>query len=171
MRLSVLRLLLPALLGVGAALLIACGERNSLIPATDADRIKQNLDAVEEAVGDEKCERAQRAVERAQEHAAELPRRVDSKLRQNLNAGLANLAARAQVQCRPRTTTTETTPTETATTPPTETTPTETEPTETTPTETTPPPPDGGDDGGNGNGNGSGGTGPGNGTGGIGPGD
>jgi len=170
MRLSVLRLLLPALLGVGAALLVACGERNSLIPATDADRIKQNLDAVEEAVGDEKCERAQRAVERAQEHAAELPRRVDSKLRQNLNAGLANLAARAQVQCRPRTTTTtETTPTETATTPPTETTPTETEPTETTPTETTPPPPDGGDDGGNGND--GGGTSPGNGTGGIGPGD
>jgi len=172
MRLSVLRLLLAALLGVGAAFLVACGERNTLIPAGDAERIKQNLDAADEAVADEKCERAQRAVERAQEHAAELPRKVDSKLRQNLNAGLANLAARAQVQCRPKTTTTETTPTETATTPPTtETPPTETTPTETAPPETTPPPPDGGN--GDGNGDDTGGTGPGNGngTGGIGPGD
>jgi cell division septation protein DedD len=148
------------LLGVGAALLVACGDTKGLIPAGDADALKQDLDQVAAAVADGKCSQAQQALQRAHADFDALPADVDPGVKSKLAAGLANLADQVPGECAEnaakQNTTTETTPTDTTptdttpteTTPtettPTETTPTETTPTETTPTETTPAPPSGG---------------------------
>jgi hypothetical protein len=142
---------LAALLcGVAAALVVGCGDRSNLIPAGDAQSLKDDLAQAQQAISAGDCAAATAAVARARVDALKLPNDVDRRLRARINDGIAALrpaAARdcvaAQTQSTPtttETTPTETTPTTTETTPTTtQTTPTETTPTETTTTPTTPP--------------------------------
>jgi hypothetical protein len=156
----VLPLLLAALLGVGAAFLVACGDRNGLIPAGDAARIKSDLSAVSSAVDAGNCDAAGVAATRVRGDILKLPSSVDRSLVDRLNEGASALSDRAPVQCTQAqtqtqappqttetttstaTTQTDTTPTDTTTTDttPTDTTTTDTTPTDTTTTDTTPPP-------------------------------
>jgi hypothetical protein len=136
-----LPLLVAALLGVGAAFLVACGDRNGLIPAGDAARIKSDLSAVSSAVDAGNCDAAGVAATRVRGDILRLPGTVDQKLVNRLNDGAGALSARAPVQCaqaqtqtQAPTATTDTTTTDTTTT---DTTPTDTTTTDTTPTDTT----------------------------------
>jgi hypothetical protein len=159
-----LPLLLAALLGVGAAFLVACGDRNGLIPAGDAARLTNDLGAVSSAVSAGDCNAAGQAATRVRGDILRLPGTVDQKLVDRLNQGAGALSARAPVQCAqaqtqttaptqstdtttstPTTTTTDTTTTDTTTTDTTttDTTTTGTTPTDTTTTSTTPTTPTG----------------------------
>lgn len=175
---SLLVVLTAAALGLSSALLVACGDRNGLIPPTAADALNADLDEASSAVDSHECKRAQQALAKALDRADGLPPSVDPRLRENLAKGLAHASERVGVGCR-RKTPTVTTPTETVpppTTPP-EPTPTQTTTEHTTPTPeptpTTPSPPSdsggtgSGDGGGRGDGQGAGGSG---GTGGTSPG-
>jgi hypothetical protein len=131
-------ILLALALGLGSAFLVACGDRNNLIPRSDASAINQKLDSVASAVAARDCGVADSAVSVAERRAQSLPSQVDPKLRRTLQDNLVHVASVAQGQCT-RSATTRSTQS-TATTPPTPT----TESTATTTTETTttsPPPP------------------------------
>lgn len=134
-----LLVLTAAALGVSSAFLVACGDRNDLIPRSDASSIESDLDQASDLYAQQECRQAQAAVVRAQGRADDLPDAVDSDLRSTLSENLQHVLQRIQVQCG-RTQTTQTT----ATTPPTtETTQTTTAPPTTTtvpPTTTTEPP-------------------------------
>ena len=140
-----LPLLLAAALGLSAALLVACGDRNNLIPSSNADAIKSKLDSVTDAAGRGRCGRARAAASAAQDEGQSLPREVDPQLRSSVEDGLSRVANQAQQQCTQSTASTQSTATtrSTETTPPTttETIPTTTE-TEPPPTRETTPPPD-----------------------------
>jgi hypothetical protein len=164
-----LRILVPCALGLIAAFLVSCGDASKLIPGDDANAINQNVDAASGASSDGRCSRAAAAVDRAETHVQQLPSSVDSKLRADLEQGIARLRAAAATECTENktetTATTESTEstqsTETATTESTASTQsTETQPTETQPTETQPTDTSGnnGNGQGNGNGDGNGGT-------------
>jgi hypothetical protein len=129
------RFALAGALGLCLAFLVACGDRNGLIPQTRADRLERQLDSVSSALDDHRCTLAGAAALQAQNEAAGLPASVDPRLRRRLVDGFGRLARIAPRDCARETTTTETTTTPTQT----ETTPTQTE-TTTTPTqpETTP---------------------------------
>jgi hypothetical protein len=144
---KLLRILLPCVLGLAAALLVACGDTSGLIPSDDASQINQNIDAAAEASSDGRCSRSQSAVNRALAHVDQLPSSVDARLKARLVEGLRKLEAEAAVECvenKPEKTTstemTDTATTESTESATTETTPTETQtqPTETQPTETQP---------------------------------
>jgi cell division protein FtsN len=165
-----LRILVPCALGLLAAFLVSCGDTSKLIPGDDAAAINQNIDAASGASGDGRCSRAAAAVDRAETHVQQLPSSVDSKLRADLEQGIARLRAAAATECsenKPETTattestesteSTETATTESTETQTTETQPTETQPTETQPTETQQTDTSGGDDQGGGTGGTSGG--------------
>lgn len=138
------RLPLAFLLGVATAVLIACGGSNKkLLPAVSADRLKNDLADVRQAIDQQDCSAAGRAFTQFQADLQRVPATVDRRLRQRLNEGASKLSGRVQVDCQaaPQTTTntvpttTTTAPTTTETTPTTtETTPTTTETTPTTPT-------------------------------------
>lgn len=171
---SLVRLLVAALLGLAAALLISCASSGKgLIPASAAGPLKVDFEevqsAAESANGD--CTTTEAALVKTAEDFAALPLAVDAGLRNNLRQGIANLRVRAHEMCsQPSANTTTTGPaTTTTTTPPTTSTSTTTTPsteTTTTPTSTvgggTPAP---GEEEttepgeGNGNGNGHGGAG------------
>jgi hypothetical protein len=161
---TLLLALVAAALGASSAFLVACGDRNDLIPAGDADALNADLDQAEAACARNDRASAVGAVARAQSRAGELPPEVDPALRRTLNVNLNEVRRRVAAQCQ-RTQTTQATQTTqtTATTPTTattETTPTTTETTatttqtETTTTETEPP-----DNGGSGGTRGPGGGG------------
>jgi hypothetical protein len=146
-----IRLLCAGLLGVFAALLVACGgSGKGLIPAANAGPLKSDFEAVAQAAqsGEGSCTATEAAIEKTETDFAALPSTVDSGLHKTLSLGIANLRRRALALCAqplPQTTsttktsTTPTTATSTQTTPtPTTTTHTETSPTPTTPTPTTP---------------------------------
>ncbi len=154
-----LRVLLAGLLGVSAALLVACGSSDKgLIPTANAGPLKGDFEAVAQAAesGEGSCTATEAAIEKTEGDFAALPATVDAGLRKTLDVGIANLRRRALVLCAqplpqttsttktktsttPTTTTsTQTTPTTTPTTTHTETTTTPTTPTPTTPTATTP---------------------------------
>jgi cell division protein FtsN len=165
-----LRILVPCALGLLAAFLVSCGDTSKLIPGDDAAAINQNLDAASGASGDGRCSRAAAAVDRAETHVQQLPSSVDSKLRADLEQGIARLRAAAATECTENKTettattestesteSTETATTESTETQTTETQPTETQPTETQPTETQQTDTSGGDDQGGGTGGTSGG--------------
>jgi cell division protein FtsN len=164
--------LVAALLGVASAFLVACGDRNDLIPKDDAAAIESNLDQASALYSREECRAAQAQIAEAQARASRLPSSVNGDLRTTLEQNIQIVLRRVQEQCG-RTQTTQTTQTTQPTvteTVPTETTPTETQPPTTTtqpppPTTTTAPSPP--PAGGGGSGNGSGGT-PGPGAGGSG---
>jgi outer membrane biosynthesis protein TonB len=136
--------LLPLGLALAAALLLtACGGSNTkLIPEDRAQALKDAVDQIAQQVEDKECSNAESALRRARNRVSELPRSVDSGLKDNLNEWLDQIGSRIENDCKPEETPTPT-PTETET--PTETpTPEETEtPTPTpTPTATETPPPD-----------------------------
>ena len=146
---TLLLVLLAAALGASSAFLVACGDRNSLIPPSDASAIQSDLDRAADDHAAEECRRAQRHVIRAQDRAQRLPAEVDSDLRKTLTENLEVVLRDIVASCG-KTQSTQSTQT-TATTP---TTPTETTTTEAPPTTTesggTPPggPGSGGDSGG-----------------------
>jgi cytoskeletal protein RodZ len=144
-----LRVLLAGLLGVSAALLVACGSSGKgLIPSANAGPLQSDFEAVAQAAesGEGSCTATEAAIEKTEGDFAALPASVDAGLRKTLNVGIANLRGRALALCaQPLPQTTSTTKTNTATTttstqtaPPTTTTHTETTTTPTTPTPTTP---------------------------------
>ncbi|MDQ6749863.1 MAG: hypothetical protein M3Z33_03790 [Actinomycetota bacterium] len=161
----VIPLLLAAALGLSAAFFVACGDRNNLIPSSNADAINSKLDSVGAAAARGRCGRARAAASAAQDEAQKLPDKVDPKLRSTLDDGLRRVASQADHQCTQSTASTQSTATthSTETTPPTTTevptTTTNTEPptitTDTTPTQANPDD-TGGVAPGNGNGNGVG---------------
>ncbi len=156
-------ILLALSLGLSSAFLVACGDRNKLLPQSDASAINDKLDSVASAVAARNCTTALDAINAAERQAQNLPAKVDPKLQATLQANLAHVASSAQAQCTQSTQTkstvsTQTTPTQT--THSTQTTTTETQPTTQTTTTETPPPTTGTTDTGQ-----SGGVGPGSGNG------
>jgi hypothetical protein len=145
-----IRLLCVALLGVAAALLVACGSSGKgLIPAANASPLQSDFEAVAQAAqsGEGNCARTEAAIGKTVQDFAALPTTVDAGLRNTLSKGITNLRRRALALCTqplPQATVTTSTPTTTTSTqtPPTpthtETTSTPTTPPATTPTSTTP---------------------------------
>jgi DNA primase len=136
--------LIAAALGVSSAFLVACGDRNDLIPRSDADAINSDLDQASSLYDQEQCRASQAAVVRAEGRAGRLPPEVDSALRRTLAENLQTVLDKIRAQCgktqsTQTTQTTATTPTTTATAPTTTTTPPTTT-TTTPPTTTTAPP-------------------------------
>jgi hypothetical protein len=135
---------LAALLGVAAAVLVACGSSgNGLIPAAQAEPLHADIEAVERAAeeGNGNCTATEAALLKTDQDYAALPRAVNATLRGKLRLGIENLHKVAQEACaQPIAQTTSTTAPNTA---PTTSTPTTTTPktttTPTTPTTTTPP--------------------------------
>jgi len=164
----VIPLLLAAALGLSAALLVACGDRNNLIPSSNADAINSKLESVTDAAARGRCGRARTAASAAQDAAKKLPDNVDPKLRATVKDGLSRVASQAENDCTQSTARTQSTPStrsSESTLPPlpdTTSTPTTSDTTSTpTTSDTTPPPPTNPDDTGgvspgNGNGNGNG---------------
>jgi hypothetical protein len=141
---SVLKLLPLAVLGLAAALLVACGDRNGLLSGSQAASLQDALAAVQSACADGDSGRAAVAAQSFADRVDALPAaEVERRLIGDLRDGAATLGSLVPRTCTgaattttTSTVTTTTTPTETATTP-TETTPTETT---TTTTPTAPPP-------------------------------
>ena len=133
---------LAFLLGVAAAVLVACGSGGSsdkLLPSRSANRIKNDLADIRSAVDQQACEAAQKALQDLNRDINRLSSKVDPRLRQNRREGYDKLAHRVPIDCQQPTTTTTTVPTTTTTAPTTtETTPTTTETTPSTTTNTTP---------------------------------
>jgi septal ring-binding cell division protein DamX len=131
--------LLAFVLGLGAAGLTACGKTNqAMIPATNADELKADLDAVLAAIDSHDCTKVGPPIAQVKSDLLELPEGTSKRLEQKLEEGVAKLEEQATKECVTETETTETTPTETTQTETLPTTTTETTP-PTTPTETTPP--------------------------------
>lgn len=139
-----MRVLLTGLLGLAAALLIACGSSGKgLIPTANAGPLQSDFEAVAQAAesGEGSCTATEAAIAKTESDFAALPSSVDKGLHKTLTVGIANLRRRALALCaqplpQSTTTTTPATTTSTQTTPTTTTTDTETTPT--TPTTSTP---------------------------------
>jgi len=143
-------LAIAALLGLSSAFLVACGDRNNLLPRSNADALRSDIASARDNYAGQECRAAEGNLAAAQDKVTELPSDVDRDLRENLRTSFEKVRAEVQTQCgaeRTDTTpTTETTETETETVP-TETTPTEPE-TDTSEPETETTSPDGGEDSG-----------------------
>jgi hypothetical protein len=132
------RLILAALLGLAAALLVACGSSSKgLIPASYAGPLQSDFETVQQAAenGDGNCATTEASLLKTGEDLTALPATVDAGLRNNLRQGIANLRARALALCAqplPQTTATNAAP------PPTTSTSTTTSTTTPTTTQTTP---------------------------------
>jgi hypothetical protein len=148
---TVVPYLLAFVLGLGTAGLAACGGKSNpaMIPATNADQLRGDLDAVLSAVESHNCNDADKAIAQVKSDLLELPSGTSKRLQDRLAEGVAKLTEQSAQECKPKTTTTATTaPTTTATvqtvttTAPPVTTATETTPTTvpTTPTTPTTPP-------------------------------
>lgn len=141
--------LLAGLLGVAAALLVACGSSSGkLIPVADAGPLQSDFETVAQAAeaGNGNCAATEAAILTTEQDFNALPTGVDSGLRNTLRQGIDNLRSHALALCAQplaqataTSTTAKTTPSTTTSTSAT-TTPTTTE-TVTTPTTppTTPP--------------------------------
>jgi hypothetical protein len=128
--------LLALALGVGAALLVACGgTTKGGIPAASAGELKSQIEDVQQAVDGGRCDELDGQLRQVDEGIEALPATVDQRLRQSLADAGDRLRRAANSECADATT--ETQPTEPTHTEPPETTTTETTPTETT--ETVPP--------------------------------
>jgi len=120
-------------LGVGAALLVACGASSSqLIPAGNAGPLQSDFDAIASSVKGGDCTATKQGVQQAQQDLAALPGTVNPQLLQTLTTGVHTLAARAGTECKlnagtaPATNGQTSTPTQTQTNTNTNTTPTNT---------------------------------------------
>ncbi len=147
---NLLRMIPAALLGVGAAVLVACGSSGKgLIPTANAGPLQSDFQAVVRAAqeGNGDCSATEAKIRKTEDDLHRLPASVDGGLRGRLEEGVENLASRARVLCSQpltQTATTATTPT-TTTPPPAATTPTTTAPpTPTTPSTETPSKEEGG---------------------------
>ncbi|MDX6639529.1 MAG: hypothetical protein QOF12_540 [Solirubrobacteraceae bacterium] len=137
--------LLAFALGLGAAGLAACGAatNTALLPASNADQLKSDLDNVASAVDSQDCTKVDSALAQGQRDLDSLPAGTSQRVQSKLQEGLDRLKRQATKECLP-TATTNTVQTVTTTVPttttPTTTTPTTTTttPTTTTPTTTTP---------------------------------
>ncbi|MGZ6645266.1 MAG: hypothetical protein ACXVFT_25950 [Solirubrobacteraceae bacterium] len=108
-------------LGAATALLVACGGSDGRIPASNASSLTSALSQISSDYRAGRCAAAQRAVIRAQNDVLALPDTVDARLRQRLQSGIQNLAAKvpatcSQSQTQTQQTTTNTTTTDTGTT-------------------------------------------------------
>src|SRR5436309_2670337 len=81
-------ILLALSLGLASAFLVACGDRNKLLPQSDASAINQKLDSVASAVAAHDCTNALDAVNAAERQAESVPGKVDPKLQATLQANL-----------------------------------------------------------------------------------
>jgi hypothetical protein len=140
------RLPLVFVLGIATALLVACGGSNKkLLPEVSADRIKNDLADIRQALDQQDCDKAGAGLTVLRRDLQRIPPTVDRRLRERLGEGADKLGQRVPTDCQQQPeTTTETVPTETTTTPPTDT--TTAPPTDTTtapPTDTTTVPPTG----------------------------
>ena len=121
MRMRVLPPLAALVLGAATALLVACGGSDGRIPASNASSLTSALSQISSDFRAGRCAAAQRAVIKAQNDVLALPDTVDSRLRQRLQSGIQNLAAKvpatcSQTQTQTQQTTTDTTTTDTGTT-------------------------------------------------------
>jgi len=135
------RLPLAFLLGVATAVLVACGggSNKKFLPEVSADRLKNDLADIRQAIDQQDCEGAGSGLATFRRDLERVPPAVDRRLRARLRQGADKLANRIPTDCEGEpTTSTETVPTET-TTATTETTTTPPTGTNTTPTTTTPP--------------------------------
>ncbi len=110
--------LLALALGVGAALLVACGGGTKAgFPPAIAGDLKSQIEDVQQAVDDGRCEDVSSQLRQVDDGIDDLPETVDARLRQSLRDGSDALRRTAVSECgESETTTTETTSTETATT-------------------------------------------------------
>ena len=92
-------ILVALALGLASAFLVACGDRNKLLPQSDASAINGQLDSVASAVAAHDCSAATDAINAARLQAENLPSKVDSKLRRDLQANLEQVASNARAQC------------------------------------------------------------------------
>jgi hypothetical protein len=135
-----MRLLGAGLLGVAAALLVACGSTSDkLIPLANAGPLTSDVEAIEQAAksGDGDCVATEAAIAKAERDYAALPSTLDAGLRNTLHQGIDNLRTRALALCTQPLTTTSTTSTS-GELPDTTTTTTTTAPDTTAPSATTP---------------------------------
>jgi hypothetical protein len=125
--------------------LAGCGSQNpKLIPQSRASALSSTVDDIASACDDHDITKAKTAVTAANQQVSELPRRVDAKLRQNLQDWLSHIESRLDRDCKAKEASPTATATPSATETPTETatpTPTETETPTPTPTETATPSP------------------------------
>ena len=116
MRMRVLPPLAALLLGAATALLVACGGGDGRIPASDASSLTSALNQISSDYRAGHCVAAQRAVAKAQNAVLALPDTVDARLRQRLQSGIQNLAAKVPATCNQTQTQTQQTQTDTGTT-------------------------------------------------------
>jgi len=128
--------LLALALAALSALAVACGgDTSGLLTERSAERLTGDVDRVADAVQAGDCEATAARLQELQNEVAGLGSSVSARLRQNLQDGVAQLAAQATEECQGE----AVTPTDAEPAPQVE--PTEPETTETTepPAETTPP--------------------------------
>ena len=116
MRMRVLPPLAALLLGAATALLVACGGGDGRIPASDASSLTSALNQISSNYRAGHCVAAQRAVAKAQNALLALPDTVDARLRQRLQSGIQNLAAKVPATCSQTQTQVQQTQTDTGTT-------------------------------------------------------
>jgi hypothetical protein len=135
------------LLGVGAALLVACGTGGTKggIPAASAGELKDQLETVRRAVADKRCDDVGGQLDQVDENISSLPGTVDKRLRKSLGDAADLLRQTAKDECKVKTTETQTqtqtVETQTQTQPPQTQTQSVPPPTQTTPPATTTTPP------------------------------
>ncbi len=148
---TLIRLVVAALLGVAAAVLVSCGSSGTgLIPSASAGPLQKDFEAVAETAssGNGSCAATESALGKTEQDFLALPASIDRGLHARLQEGISNLRKRALAMCiQPNPTATATTETQTTTTqtttstetaPPTPTATTTTPTTQTTPTTPTP---------------------------------
>ena len=116
MRMRVLPPLVALVLGAATALLVACGGSDGRIPASNASSLTSALSQISSDFRAGRGAAAQRAVIKAQNDVLALPDTVDSRLRQRLQSGIQNLAAKVPATCSQTQTQTQQTQTDTSTT-------------------------------------------------------
>ena len=116
MRMRVLPPLVALVLGAATALLVACGGSDGRIPASNASSLTSALSQISSDFRAGRCAAAQRAVIKAQNDVLALPDTVDSRLRQRLQSGIQNLAAKVPATCSQTQTQTQQTQSDTSTT-------------------------------------------------------
>jgi hypothetical protein len=135
-------LLISALLGVSAALLVSCGaSSNKLIPVANSEPLQKDFEEVARAAeaGHGSCTATEATIAKAESDFQALPASIDNGLRNRLHEGITKLHNDALELCAQPPTSTTSSVTAPTTTTPTTTTPTTTVPTTTTPTTATTP--------------------------------
>jgi TolA-binding protein len=133
---------LAAILGVGTALLVACGDGPAHgLSANQASKLQSDLVDVQQRVDSAHCNELIKQLSQIDTRIDELPSSVDAQLRERLREGAERLRSTSRTECEENRqgTQTDTTTTETQTEPTT----TETQPPATTATQpqtTTAPP-------------------------------